>query len=123
MSHIVEIRTEVRDTHAVAAACQRLGLEPPTEGTATLFNSEASGVIVQLPDWQYPVVFNTETGETKFDNYGGSWGKQSQLDRFLQAYAVERAKIEACRKGHSVTEQSLNDGSIKLTINVGGTAL
>jgi hypothetical protein len=35
-------------------------------------------------------------------------------------YAVERAKIEARKKGHHVTEQSLSDGSIKLTIRVGG---
>lgn len=120
MSHIVEIKTEVRDTNAVAAACQRLGLRPPTEGTAKLFSGEASGVIVQLPDWKYPVVFDTATGEAKYDNYGGAWGKQTHLDRFLQVYAVERAKIEARRKGHTVTEQQLEDGSIKLTINVGG---
>ena len=122
MSHIVEIKTEVRDMNAVAAACQRLGLGPPAEGTAMLFSGEASGVIVRLPEWKYPVVFNTATGDAKYDNYGGSWGANAQLDRFLQAYAVERAKIEARRKGHSVTEQPLEDGSIKLTINVGGAA-
>lgn len=36
--------------------------------------------------------------------------------------AVEKAKIEARKKGHSVTEQSLADGSIKLTVQVGGAA-
>ena len=41
---------------------------------------------------------------------------EQQLDRFLQAYAVEKARIEARKKGHAVTEQSLADGSIKLTI-------
>ena len=45
-----------------------------------------------------------------------------ELDRFLQMYAVEKAKLEARRQGHSVTEQSLADGSVKLTINVGGAA-
>jgi hypothetical protein len=48
------------------------------------------------------------------------WGEQKHLDAFLQAYAVEKAKIEARRKGHSVTEQSLADGSIKLIVRVGG---
>jgi hypothetical protein len=42
------------------------------------------------------------------------------MDRFLQAYAIERAKMEARRKGHTVTEQSLADGSVKLTVTVGG---
>ena len=44
----------------------------------------------------------------------------SHLDRFLQAYAVEKAKLEARNRGHSVTEQSLSDGSIKLTVQVTG---
>ena len=58
----------------------------------------------------------------QYDNFGGHWGAQKELDRFLQAYAVERAKIEARKKGHSVTEQQLHDGSIKLTIQVAGGA-
>ena len=36
--------------------------------------------------------------------------------------AVEKAKIEARKRGHSVYEQALPDGSIKLTIQVGGGA-
>ncbi len=28
-------------------------------------------------------------------------GNRDQLDRFLQSYAVEKAKLEARRKGHS----------------------
>ena len=50
------------------------------------------------------------------------WGDQRELDRFLQAYACERAKIEARRQGHTVTEQPLADGSIKLTIQLGGAS-
>jgi len=50
------------------------------------------------------------------------WGDPAKLDQFLQAYAVERAKAEARRKGHQFTEAKLSDGSIKLTINVGGAA-
>jgi hypothetical protein len=34
--------------------------------------------------------------------------------------AFEKAAIEARKRGHSVVEQVLADGSIKLTINVGG---
>ena len=50
------------------------------------------------------------------------WGQQQQLDKFLQAYAVEMARIQARKRGHSVTEQQLADGSIKLTIQVAGGA-
>ena len=122
MSHIVQIRTEVKDVAAARAACQRLQLEAPIEGRARLFSGEATGLIVKLPDWKYPVVFDTTTGEAKYDNYNGHWGDQKQFDKFLQIYAVEKAKIEARRRGHSVTEQPLEDGSIKLTIQVQGGA-
>jgi len=44
------------------------------------------------------------------------------MDAFVQAYAVEKAKVECRRKGHTCTEQTLSDGSIKLTVNVGGAA-
>jgi hypothetical protein len=122
MSHIVEIRTEVRDAVAVGAACRRLKLEAPTQGTAQLFSSQATGVIVKLPGWRYPAVFNTQSGQASYDNYGGRWGEQVQLDRFLQGYSVEKAKLEARKRGHSVTEQALADGAIKLTVTVGGAA-
>jgi hypothetical protein len=120
MSHIVEIQTEVRDPAAIAAACRRLSLAEPVAGKAMLFNEEAEGIQVQLPGWTYPLVCQTERGVLLYDNFEGCWGDQAQLDKFLQAYAVERAKLEARRQGHSVVEQPLSDGSVKLTIQVGG---
>ena len=122
MSHIVSIKTEVRDPQAVAAACRRLDLPEPAHGTAKLFSGEASGLLVKLPDWLYPVVLDTATGQIHYDNYNQAWGKQEQLDRFLQLYAVEKASIEARKRGHSVVEQALPDGSVKLTIQVGGAS-
>ncbi len=119
MSHIVSIRTRVTDALALAAACRRLGLPEPAAGTATLYSGQATGLVVQLPGWHYPVVIDQLSGEVKFDNYNGAWGSQSELDKLLQGYAVEKARIEARRAGHTVTEQSLADGSIKLTIGVG----
>ena len=122
MSHIVEINTEVRDAAAVGAACQRLRLPQPVQGTHRLFSGQIAGLGVQLPDWRYPAVCQLDTGELKYDNYGGRWGEQQSLDAFLQSYAVEKAKIEARRRGNTCTEQQLADGSVKLTINVGGAA-
>ncbi len=122
MSHIVTITAHVRDAAAVQAACRRLGLPAPEQGTVKLFSGEATGLAVQLPDWTYPVVAELSTGTLKYDNFHGRWGDQKELDRFMQAYAVERAKLEARRRGHSTTEQALPDGSIKLTIQVAGGA-
>ena len=122
MSHIVEIKTEVRDEAAVRAACTRLQLSPPERKTVRLFSATATGLAVQLPGWNYPVVCNTESGQVSYDNYEGHWGEQKHLNSFLQGYAVEKAKIEARKKGHSVTETSLHDGSIRVTVHVGGAA-
>lgn len=120
MSHIVSIVTEVRDPVAIRSACQRMQLPAPVHGPTKLFSGTVTGWAVQLPDWRYPVVCDIEEKQLRFDNYGGKWGEQAQLDRFLQAYAVEMAKLAARRKGHVCTEQPLADGSIKLTVQVGG---
>jgi hypothetical protein len=122
LSHIVTIRTQVRDAAAVEAACRRLNLPPPVLGRTQLFSTAVEGLAVQLPGWIYPVVCQLESGELGYDNYGGTWGNQRELDRFLQMYAIERARIEARRKGYTVTEQALSDGSVKLTIQVAGGA-
>ena len=122
MSHIVTIAAEVRDPTAVAAACRRLELSAPVVGTVTLFEGTAEGLLVRLPGWLYPVVADLATGSLRYDNYGGSWGDPAQLDRLLQAYSVEKARIEALKHGHSVSEQTLADGSIKVVISAGGAA-
>jgi hypothetical protein len=77
---------------------------------------------VRLPGWIYPAVVQTETGTVVFDNFEGRWGDRVHLDRFLQAYAVEKARLEARARGCSVVEQPLTDGSIRLTVTVGGDA-
>jgi hypothetical protein len=120
VSHIVSISTEVRDESAVQSACRRLHLPRAVRGTFELYSSTETGLGIELPHWKYPVVANTETGQLRYDNYGGRWGAQEFLDQFLQRYAVERAAIEARKRGHSVVEQKLDNGSIKLTVNVGG---
>ena len=62
MSHILTIKTQIRDPAALAAACRRLGLQEPAHGTAKLYAGDATGLIVQLPGWRYPVVIDTQAG-------------------------------------------------------------
>ena len=120
MSHLVTISTQVRDAEAVKAACKRLNLAAPVKGTVKMFDGHSvTGWQVNLPNWRYPVVCDTDAGAVHYDNYRGNWGDQSHLDRFMQAYAASKATIEAKRKGYRVSESSRPDGSIKLTIQVG----
>ena len=79
------------------------------------------GVGVQLPGLHH-VIVDLPTGEIKMDDFGGRWGDRKHFDKLLQAYACEKAKIEARKRGHQCTEQTLADGSIKLTIQVQGGA-
>ncbi len=119
MSHLVTIQTKIHDPAAVAAACQRLNLAAPVQGTAKLYSGEATGLLIQLPGWRYPAVIDTLTGVVHFDDFEGHWGDRQHLHHFLQMYSVERAKLEARKKGYQVNEQALQDGSIKLRIMEG----
>jgi hypothetical protein len=116
MSHIVTIQTKLHDAVAVEAACQRLSLPAPVQGTVMVYKTQATGLIVRLTGWEFPAVIDVLTGVMRYDNFNGHWGDQTQLDRFMQLYAVEKAKLEARKKGYQVNEQSLQDGAIRLQI-------
>ncbi|MCR9293641.1 MAG: DUF1257 domain-containing protein [bacterium] len=118
MSHIVSIRTEIRDELAVKSACSRLHWPQPVMGKHQLFSSQVEGLGVEAPGWRYPIVCNLQSGELCYDNYEGRWGDTLQLDRLKQSYAIEKTKIEARRQGRFVTEKQLADGSVELTVQV-----
>ncbi|QDU73741.1 hypothetical protein Pan97_07400 [Bremerella volcania] len=122
MSHVVQVKTRVKDVAALGLATQRLQLAEPTYGTANFFDGSATGWRVSLPGWRYDAVFDVESGKVDFDDYGGRWGERAELNRLIQAYGVEKAKLEARKKGYSTSERQLEDGSIRLSIQVGGTA-
>lgn len=122
MSHIVQIQTELRDPVAITAACERLQLPPPIHGEAQLYSGAKTGWQVQLPEWRYPVVIDVTSGQVDYDNFNGRWGEISQLHRFQQAYTIEKTRIEARRRGHVVTEHPLPDGSVRVTVQIGGAA-
>ncbi len=119
MSHIVTIQTQVRDPVAVAAACARLQLPVPTVRTVKLFTTAATGLVVELPQWRYPVVCHTDTGTLQYDHFENRWGDEARLHEFLQIYAVEKTKREARLAGHTAIEHALPDGSIRVQIGVG----
>jgi hypothetical protein len=68
---------QVHDPVAVSAACRRLGLAEPVKRKAGFVSGEASGLLVQLPGWQFPAVIDPTSGAVQFDNYGGVWKGQT----------------------------------------------
>ena len=83
-----------------------------------LFDRVASGIGVQLDGWGFPICIESD-GNLLFDNFQGLWGAQEKLDKFQQAYAVEKAKLEVRKQGYQCSESVLADGSIRLNILVG----
>ncbi len=118
MSHLVTIQTQIRDPVTLEAACRRLQLPMPLLGTTKLFLTEATGWQVQLRDWRYPVVCDTERGQLHYDHFEGRWGAVSHLHALMQSYAVEKTKLEARLAGHTAIEQTLADGSVRVQIAV-----
>lgn len=124
MSHTVKLKSQLTCLESIKRACDRMGNVKLQGKGKTSFYSEKdiSGLKIKLDGWKYPIVINTETGDIAFDNYGGRWGKQTELDKFKQAYGVEKAKLEGTRCNYEVTEEQLSTGEIKVTLNVGGKA-
>ena len=117
MSHTVTIKTKITDLTAIQAACQRLKLPQPTKGEVRLFDRVAQGIGVHLDGWRFPICVESD-GNLLYDNFGGFWGVPEKLDQFQQAYAVEKAKLEARKQGYQCSESVLADGSIRLNVLV-----
>ena len=115
MSHIATVEVHMKDSAILALACQRLELAKPVAVTEKRFfdGTKVTGQSVQLPCWNYPVVIDA-AGKAWFDNYGGKWGDESQLNKFRQAYAVEAAKAKARQQGYRVQETTNANGQIRL---------
>ena len=115
MSHTMNINLELHDKDALLAACQRLGLTMQ-EGRHRLYQTEEEGISVRLPGWKYPVVIK-EDGSVAYDNYNGSWGKEEELNKLKAYYGLEKAKIEARKRGYSVYE-AFNNRTQELELRI-----
>ena len=122
MSHIVTITTDVRDPARSRPPAGDWGWPSRSQARRRCSKGKSPGYSSGCRAGSIRWSSIPGPAQVRFDNFAGSWGNPTQLDRFLQAYALEKAKIEARRKGFATTEQALADGSIKLTIEVGGTA-
>jgi len=88
MSHIVSIQTKVHDSATVESACQRFGLSAPHVGAARLFSGPVTGLIVQLPEWRFPLAIDTLSGMkltdqlTEYVNaaFSGLWVQTHETD-------------------------------------------
>lgn len=146
MSHVVSIKTELKDLEAVQAACKELGLvfhagQKSIRWYGSWMNDydgedaayklgikpEEYGKCdhaISLPGCGYDIglLMNKATGGYRlyFDYYGEGHKIQAALgangQKLLQYYAANKATMEARRKGYIVTRQTAATGNIKLCI-------
>jgi hypothetical protein len=123
MSHISKIELEVKDLNILGQACRRLGMEFIRGQRSFKWYSNESPCdhAIKIPGADYEIgVINREGRyELNCDFYDQNLekviGRQGGL--FKQAYAVEKTKIEARKKGYSVMERRTNTG-IRLHVRI-----
>jgi len=125
MSHISKIELEVNDLGTLGRVCSRLGLELiKGQKTFKWFGREDGkcdhAIKVPGANYEIGVIKAGNAFELKCDYYDPIIGKAIGRTGGLlkQAYAVERAKAEARRKGYTVIEK-MTDSRIRLQVRMG----
>ena len=127
MSHIQTIEVEITDLVALKNTCKRLGLEwKQDQKTFRWYQAVPANCdhAISVPGANY------EIGVLKNGDRKGYTLQVDYYDRkvtekigqlgglFKQGYALEKAKLEAIKKGYSVREHRVNDRQIELRIAV-----
>jgi len=98
VSHTAQIAADYSHPDALAAAVSKLGGKIIGQGRHKLFSSEHDGIGIQLNNWAFPVVVQTD-GTLAYDDYQGRWGKTSDLDKLHEEYSWALTEIAAQRLG------------------------
>jgi hypothetical protein len=123
MSHISKIELEVKDLGILSQACRKLGLEFIKGQQSFRWYQQQSrcdhAIKVPGADYEIGVIKKNGVFELNCDFYDRNLetviGKQGGL--LKQAYAVEKTKIEARKKGYSVMERQTQTG-IRLHVRI-----
>lgn len=138
MSHVVTITTELRDLEAIKAACKRLNWQFKEGQTTYKWYGHSVGDYpmpagmtekdlghcthaIGVPGARYEIGLrhNGRSYAPVWDFWGSGGLPENAGHQLAQAYAAEKALRDARMRGYSVAEQTLPDGSIRLTINAG----
>jgi hypothetical protein len=123
MSHISRIELQVNDLSILATACVRLGMElVRSKKSFKWYGKDAPcDHVIVLPQAAYEIGVIDRGGnyELNCDFFDASLeqviGKNG--GRLKQAYAVEKTRTEARRKGYSVMEKQTETG-IRLHVRI-----
>ncbi len=123
MSHISKIELEVKDLGILGQACKKLGLEFIKEKRSFRWYGKEGrcdhAISVSGADYEIGVMRTDGRYELQCDFYDRNIetaiGNQGGL--LKQAYAVEKTRIEARKKGYSVMERQTKTG-IRLHVRI-----
>jgi hypothetical protein len=123
MSHISKIELEVKDLAILSRACGRLGLEFVKGQETFKWYGKAGSCdhAIRAPAASYEVGVVKVEGKYELlcDHYDSNLSEAIGMGGGLlkQAYAVEKTKAEARRKGYSVIEKQTDTG-VRLHVRV-----
>ena len=123
MSHISKIELEVKDLGILGQACRKIGLEFIWgKDRFKWYGKEAScdhAIKVPGADYELGVIDKDGCYELNCDYYDRNIEKVigNKGGLLKQAYAVEKAKIEARKKGYATVERK-TDTAITLHVRV-----
>jgi len=116
LEHLQSAVDNIDGAQLVSPAGTPVATVDEATGKHRLYGGSPDGVGIRLPGWRYPVVVDPATGVVTYDNYGGSWGAEDELDGLVQGYCIEKTRAEAMMQNlQMVQEQPLDDGTIELT--------
>jgi hypothetical protein len=124
VSHLSRIELEIKDLDDLKGACHRLGIEfLPNQKTFRWYGEPKeceSTIRVPGAAYEIGVVREGNAYALMWDNYGKG-GLETRLGRkaglLKQAYAVERTRREAVRRGYRLQESKTEKGiRLQLTL-------
>ena len=126
MSHLTKIELEINDLSVLKSACSRLGLEYNADQKEFVWfagRRTACEAVIKVPNARYEIgITKKQEGkgfELQTDFFDPTIGKYVGNGGGLlkQAYAIEKGKFEARKKGYQVFEQQ-TDAGIQLRIRL-----
>lgn len=115
MSHTISAKIKLVDKELVTKAATELGFEVLGDQQHQLYAGAVDGIGVKLPGWRYPAVVLAD-GTIRYDNYHGSWGQQTELDKLCQAYAIAAAEQQADDYGWMFDKTTLANGDVQIEL-------
>ena len=122
MSHFTTIKTQIKDIEALRSACQEMGLSLMQHAEARgYYENKTKGDYVIRLKGPYDIALNKQP-DGSFGFTADLWAGHIESEvgqgygKLLQLYGVQKATLEARKKGHLVRRSQQQNGSIKLCI-------